>query len=225
MVIENGGGREEWDWKIGDRSWQKILSSTLCVCVHGMYRWHNLECALWCVLLVFGLDKVFTLRFFLIDAFPLSSNQNEKGYFPDVSNAKTIKLAAILHNFWGHKYIKFIHFQIYTFSNLYIFKFIHLQFYQFYLNYVGKGGAFHDKRMWNSNFEIGVLGVWWVWIPESFAHQRLSCHPKGSRRCGNWADYFNHRPFQSRNIQTDWTSVIPGKKNITTILLSSLVCE
>ena len=78
-----------------------------------------------------------------------------------------------------------------------------------------------DKRMWNSNFDIAVLGVWWVWIPESFAHQRLSCHPKGSRRCGNWADYFNHRPFQSRNIQTDWTSVIPGKKNITTTLQCS----
>ena len=75
--------------------------------------------------------------------------------------------------------------------------------------------------MWNSNFEIAVSGVWWVWIPESFAHQRLSCHPKGSRRCGNWADYFNHRPFQSRNIQTDWTSFIPGKRNITTTLQCS----
>ena len=92
MVIENGGGREEWDWKIGDRSWQKILSSTLCVCVHGMSRWHNLECALWCVLLVFGLDKVFTLRFLWFMHFPLSCNQNGKGRFADVSSAMTYSL-------------------------------------------------------------------------------------------------------------------------------------
>ena len=45
---------------------------------NGAQRWK-----LWCVLFVHGLDMVFTLMHF-----PLGSNQNGKGCFPDISSER-----------------------------------------------------------------------------------------------------------------------------------------
>ena len=46
------------------RDFEKIPSLTACFCSSGIARGHILECTLWCVLLVHGLGKVFTLSFF-----------------------------------------------------------------------------------------------------------------------------------------------------------------
>ena len=54
--------------------------------------------------------------------FPLSSNQKVR-----VFSVKNIQLAALLHNFKGHKKIH---------------QFIHFQFYQFHCDFIGKGRAF-----------------------------------------------------------------------------------
>ena len=90
------------------------------VCVHSMHKWQSQRWQLWCVLLVYGLGKVFTLSFFWLMHFPLSGNQNGKGCFPDVSSS-------FLHFCIIFGEIKII--------NLYIFNFI---------NQIGKGGTFHD---------------------------------------------------------------------------------
>ena len=58
------------------------------VCVHSMPKWLSQRWKLWCVLLVYGMYKVFTLSFFWLMHFPLSSNQNEKGCFPDNSSER-----------------------------------------------------------------------------------------------------------------------------------------
>ena len=93
-----------------------------------MFRWHILEHVLWGVLLVIWPGQGFYVELFLFMHFPLWRNHDRKGIYSDVSSAKDIKLAALLHNFRGHKNIH---------------QLIQFQIHQFYLNYVGKGRAFN----------------------------------------------------------------------------------
>ena len=92
-----------------------------------MSRWHIFECALWCALLIYGLEKVFTLSFFLLLHFPLSHwMSKEKKVFSWCFQWKDKQLDALLHNFRVLKKI-----------NPSTFSITSIQF------YVGKGGAFH----------------------------------------------------------------------------------
>ena len=81
-----------------------------------MSRWLILACALWCVLLVNDLDKVFTLSFFWLLHFPLSNYQNRKRCFPDVSREKTYSLTRICIILGVFKKFIHLHFQSYQFN-------------------------------------------------------------------------------------------------------------
>ena len=118
-----------------------------------MSRWHILECALWCALLIYGLDKVFTLRFFWLLHFPLSTHQNRKGCFPDVSSERTYSLMRFCIILGVFK--KFIH------------QFIHFQFHQFSPNFIlGKA-------------ELSVASCEIINVLESKA---IKCQPNSQRR-------------------------------------------
>ena len=68
--------------------------------------WNFISRKILAFLTVYGLGKVFTLTFFWLMPFPLSSNQNEKGYFPYVSSEKTYSLLCFSAIFGGIKNIQ-----------------------------------------------------------------------------------------------------------------------
>ena len=111
-----------------------------------MSRWLILACALWCVLLVYDLDKVFTLSFFWSMFFPLRSNQNGKGCFPNVSSEKTYSLLRFCINLGDIK----------IFINLYIFIFINF--------IIGKGGAFYGLLHLYTAILMLQLNELWCWF-------------------------------------------------------------
>ena len=69
----------------------------------------------------------FYVEIFLINAFPRLQQWKWKKVFSWCFQCKDIKLAALLHNFRGHKNVN---------------QFIHFQIHQFYLNYVGERRGF-----------------------------------------------------------------------------------
>ena len=106
----------------------EIPSLTPRLCPAAMSRWHILECALWCVLLVYGLDKVLTSSFFRLMRLSLSTSSKRKGLFDCFSSVnKKRPFAAFLRNSGQNR--KNVH------------QFLHS--YQFCLIFIRKDEVFH----------------------------------------------------------------------------------
>ena len=162
----------------------------LSVCPACIPTWNIFECTLWCVLIVYGLRKVFTLTFFWLMHFPLSSNQNGKGCFPDVSSKMThslLRFCKILGNI-----------KIFSISSI-------------HLNFIGKGEAFHGILYW-----LKVIFLTWtmlqppsstfVW-PEGVGW--LTCCQKPD----NWCRHLPHDPAKGGKSCLSQHLKQPQKKN------------
>ena len=112
---------------------------TLRVCPAGTHIWHILECTIWWFLLVYGLGKVFTLTFF----------------HWCISLWVVIKIEKGIVLMFPIKRHNLLHFRAILGDIKYFYHFINFWFDSFYLDYIGKGGAFHGL-LFSHNWEMAV---------------------------------------------------------------------
>ena len=116
---------------------------TVCLCPWHVQMTQFGVCPLVCPFSIWP-GQGFYVDIFLIDAFPSQQQSKWKRAFSGCFQCKDIKLAALLHNFRGHKNIHQCH--------------------QFYLNYVGKRRGFpwplvyYIPNQWKFNEDFAELG-------------------------------------------------------------------